>query len=108
VLLIERQHPLVEQIGRHDRRLDVVELCEADLGVGVDEGLLVNAPNPLQRADVESVLGAAITGTGAVELAMRFLVRLRLLQRRKLALGQDQTVLSCAWLPEPSAASPWG
>ena len=37
VLLIERDHPVVEQIGRGDRGLAVVQLGEADLGVGIDE-----------------------------------------------------------------------
>jgi hypothetical protein len=92
-LLEERQHPVIQQIGRGDCRLDVVKLGEADLGVGVDEGLLIDAAHPLQRADVEGVLGAAVAGTGAVELAVRFLVRLRLLERRQLVLGQDQAVL---------------
>src|SRR5512132_3128766 len=36
---------------------------------------------------------AAVAGTGAVELAMRFLVGFRLLQRGELVFGQDQTVL---------------
>ena len=93
VLVVERQHPVIQQIGRGDRRLDVVKLGEADLGVGVDEGLLVDAAHPLQRADVEGVLGAAVTGTVAIELAVRFLVRLRLLQRGQLALGEDQAIL---------------
>src|SRR5512132_1548558 len=93
VLLIERQHPVIEQIGGGDRGLDVVELGEADLGVGVDEGLLVDATHPLQRPDIEGVLGTAVTGTGAVELAMGFLVGLRLLQSGELALGQDQAIL---------------
>src|SRR5262249_17189083 len=53
VLLEERQHTVIEQIGRRDRRLAVVELGKADLGVGVDEGLLVDASNTLQVADVE-------------------------------------------------------
>src|SRR5262249_36534608 len=38
VLLEEWQHSVIEQIGRRDRRLAVVELGKADLGVGVDEG----------------------------------------------------------------------
>src|SRR5262249_47662583 len=53
VLLEERQHTVIEQIGRRDRRLAVVELGKADLGVGVDEGLLVDASNTLQVADVD-------------------------------------------------------
>src|SRR5579884_2287764 len=51
VLVVERQHPVVEEIGRRDRRLAVVEL-----GVGVDEGLLVDPTDTLERADVEGVL----------------------------------------------------
>jgi hypothetical protein len=43
VLLVERDHPVVEEISGGQRRLSVVKLGEADLGVGVDEGLLVDA-----------------------------------------------------------------
>jgi hypothetical protein len=43
VLLEERQHTVIEQIGRRDGCLAVVELGKAYLGVGVDEGLLVDA-----------------------------------------------------------------
>jgi hypothetical protein len=38
MLVIERHDAVVEQLGRGDRRLAVVELGEGDLGVGVDEG----------------------------------------------------------------------
>ena len=45
---VEEGHdPIVEQIGRGQRRLAVVELGEGDLGVGVDESLLVHAAPPL-------------------------------------------------------------
>ena len=47
VLLEERQHSVIEQIGRRDGRLAVVELDKAYLGVVVDEGLLVDASNTL-------------------------------------------------------------
>jgi hypothetical protein len=53
VLLEERQHMVIEQIGHRDGHLAVVELGKAYLGVGVDEGLLVDAPNALQIADIE-------------------------------------------------------
>lgn len=43
-VLIERDHSIVQQIGGSDRLLAVIELGEADLGVGVDEGL--GAPTP--------------------------------------------------------------
>jgi len=57
----ERDDAVVEKIGGGDRRLAIIELGESDLGVGVDEGLLVNPPNPLEVADIEGVLGATVT-----------------------------------------------
>src|SRR5262249_31513015 len=93
VLLEERQHTVIEQIGRRDRRLAVVELGKADLGVGVDEGLLVDASNTLQIADIEGVLGAAVTWMLALELAVRLLLGLGLFQRDDLRLGQHQALL---------------
>ncbi len=38
MLLEERQHPVVEQIRRRNRCLAVIQLGEANLGAGVDEG----------------------------------------------------------------------
>ena len=59
MLLEEREHAVVQQIGRGDRRLAIVEFGAGNLGVGIDEGLLVDPPNPLQIADIERILGAA-------------------------------------------------
>src|SRR5215813_14880700 len=70
MLLEERQHTVIEQIGGRDRRLAIVELGESDLGVGVDEGLLINAPHSLEIADIERVLGAAVPGMLTLELAI--------------------------------------
>ncbi len=39
--------------------LAIIELDEGHLGVGIDEGLLVDAPDPLQGADGEGVLRPA-------------------------------------------------
>jgi len=44
-------------------------------------------------ADVEGVWGSAVAGALALELAMRVLLGLGLLQGRQLALGEDQTFL---------------
>ena len=91
--VVEGHDPIVEQVGGGDRRLAVIELGEGDLGVGVDEGLLVDAADPLHVADVERILGAAIARTFALELAMRLLFALGLLQRDELAFGQHQAFL---------------
>jgi hypothetical protein len=89
VLVVERDHPVVEQVGGGERGLAVVELGEADLGVGVDEGLLVDAPDALERPDVESVLGAAVSRAFGNEFAMGLLVGLGFFQRCDLRFGQD-------------------
>ena len=70
----ERHDPIIEQICRCDRRLAIIQLGEANLGVGVDEGLLVDAANTLQIADIERILGAAIARMFALELAVRLLL----------------------------------
>ena len=44
VLVIKRHHPVIEDLGRGDRCLAIIQLGEGDLGVGVDEGLLIDPP----------------------------------------------------------------
>src|SRR5207248_1352350 len=96
--LEERDHAVVQELGRRDRRLPVIEFGEPNLSIGVDEGLLVDAPDPLQVADVERILGAAIARMFALELAMRLFLGLGLLQRHQLRLGQHQRVLGALGL----------
>ena len=43
----EGNHAVVQKIGRRDRRLAIIELGASNLGVGVDEGLLVDVPDPV-------------------------------------------------------------
>ena len=86
VLIIERHHPIIEDLGRGDRGLAVIELGKGDFGIGVDDGLLTDPADTLQGADIEGVLGTAITGTFALKLAVRFLVGLGLLEGGDLGL----------------------
>src|SRR6476646_5278842 len=90
VFVVERQHAIVHQIGGGDRRLAVIKLRECDLGVGVDEGLLIDSPDPFHVADVECVLRAAVAWALALELAMGFLLRLGAFERLHLGLGEHQ------------------
>src|SRR3954470_24496759 len=76
VALEQRDHAVIDEVSRRERRLAIVELGANDLAVGVDEGLLVDAPDPLHVADIECVLGAAIARMLALELAMRLLLGL--------------------------------
>src|SRR6266498_2457701 len=91
VLLEEWQYPVVQQVGRGDRRLAVIQLAESDLGIGVDEGL--DPPDPLEIADVERVLRATVAGMLALELTVGLLLDLRALQRHNLRLGEHQPLL---------------
>lgn len=47
VLVIKRRRPVIEVLDRGDRGLAVIELDEGDLGIGVDEGLLIDRPEAL-------------------------------------------------------------
>ena len=80
MLLEQRQHPIVEQIRGRDRRLAIIKLGASDLGMGIDERLLVDPADALQIADIERVLGAAIARMLALELAMSLLLGLGLFQ----------------------------
>src|SRR5271166_253567 len=64
----ERHDPVIQEIGRRDRRLAIIEFGKGHFRIGVDEGLLIDAANALHVADVESVLRAAIAGALAFEL----------------------------------------
>src|SRR5262249_49772317 len=105
VLVVERHHPVVEDLGRGDRRLAVIELDEGHLGVGVDDRLLIDPAHALERADVEGVLGTAIAGTLALELAVRLLIGLGLLERDDLRLGQQDALLGYLGLEPPRSAA---
>ena len=65
-----RQHPIIEQIGRGDRRFSRVELGGSPLRIGVDEGLLVNPADAFDRAYLERVLAAEITRVGGFDFAL--------------------------------------
>src|SRR5208282_4466209 len=62
VLFEERQHAIIEQVGRHQSGLAVIEFGESDLGVGVEKRLLIDTTDALDRADIVGVLGAEIAG----------------------------------------------
>ena len=93
VLLVEGQDPVVQEIGGHDRRLAIIELGEANLRIGIDEGLLIDAADAFQGAHIEGVLRAAIAGTFGFELALHFFLGFGLLERRELALSKDEAFL---------------
>lgn len=57
------------------------------------KGIGWHLSHALEGADVEGILGAAVARILALELAVGFFVRLRLLQRHDLGLSQHQPLL---------------
>lgn len=94
----ERQHPVIQQIGSGDRRLGGVELGHGHLAVGVDKGLLVDSPDPLDGADVEGVLRTQIAGVRGFDLTVGQVIVLLLLQRRHLSIGEHDALLGDLFL----------
>jgi len=86
VLVEERNDPVVQDVGRVDRVLARVQLAEADGAVGVDEGLLIDAANAFQRADVERILRAQVADVLGLDLAPGQLLFLGSLHGPQLSL----------------------
>lgn len=57
LLLEEGQHPIIQEIGSHHRSFAIIQFRKPDLTIGVDERLLIDAPDALERAHIEGVLG---------------------------------------------------
>jgi len=91
--LKERQHPVIERIRCSDRGFSDIELGKGHLGIGVHKGLLVNSAHAFERADVEGILRAQITGMSRLDLATGLIVVFLALQSRHLVFGQDNTFL---------------
>lgn len=72
----ERKDSIVEKIGRRDRGPRRVELREGDLRVRVDERLLVDPADALDRPEVGGVLRAQITGMLGLDLAEHLVIEL--------------------------------
>ena len=60
VFFIERKHAVMQHVGRYQRILAIVQLGKGHFRVGVDEGLLVNASDALDGADLVGVLRAQL------------------------------------------------
>ncbi len=56
MLIMERQHPVIEQISGSDGRFGSVELGMGNLAIGVHIGLLIHPTDALERADIKGVL----------------------------------------------------
>src|SRR5579872_4081401 len=95
MFLKEWKNTIVEQICGSYRRLLLVQLGKGNFAIRVNEGLLIDAANAFERANVERVLSTAVTRTFAFEFAVSILFVLRLLKRCELRFGENQAFL-CA------------
>jgi hypothetical protein len=91
-LLKHRQYAIVQQIRRRDRALARVQLASGDLAVRINEGLLIDPTNALDRSHVVRVLGSQISWVLSLDLAMRLVRRFLALQRNDLSLGEYETL----------------
>ena len=90
---------ILDRAGHRRGEVAIIELGASNLGVGVDKGLLVDTPDPLQIANIERVLGAAVARMLALKFAMGLLLGLGLFQRDELGLGQYQALPQRSWPP---------
>ena len=72
--LIEREHPIIQQIRCNQRRLLGIEITHRMPAVTVDVGLLVDATHSLHVAHIEGVLTAQIPRMLRLDLAVGFLL----------------------------------
>ena len=93
MLVKERYHPIIEQIGGRQRCLAIIELGETHLRVGINPRLLIDPAYTFQGANIETILRNTVARMFAFKFPMGFLVGLRLLQRDQLGFGQDAAFL---------------
>ena len=94
VLLVERQHAVVEDVDGRHRQLREVELAEGQRAVGVDDRLHVDPADTLDRPDEVRVLADQIAGRGAfdVPLGVADSRPLEAAQQLHLRFGQHASV----------------
>ncbi len=93
MLLKERHDAVVEHVGGDKGILTVVQFGEADFGICVYHGLLVDVSHALDMTHIICVLGHKEAGVERLDLAVRLFLGLGLLEGRHLRLVQDYPLL---------------
>ena len=70
MLIVEWHHPVVEDLGRGDWGLTVIELGKGDFGISVDYGLLKHNLGRLTGATDEFLLAATVTKLRETDLSI--------------------------------------
>src|SRR5579859_1778064 len=93
MLIKERQNTVIENICRSNGMLGLIEFGKCHPAVSVDKGLLVNAADALDIADIVGILGAEISGVLSFNLSKRLPAFLLPLHGHQLSFGQDKPFL---------------
>lgn len=88
-------NPVIEQISSRQRILAVIEFDEGHFAVGINKGLLIDAANPFERADVVGVLRAQLARMFRLNLPFGFPLLFSLFQRFQLGFAQHHCLLFC-------------
>lgn len=93
LLLEEGDDPVVEQLGRHQGILPVVQFDKGHFAVGIDTGLLVNPANTLDGAHIVGVLAAQIARMFSFNLTGRLALFFGFFQGLDLGFGQHHRLI---------------
>ena len=89
VRLVRRQHLIMQHVDRGHRHLGEVQLGEGLGVVGIDDGLLVDLPDALDRPDVVGVLAEQVPGLRRFDVLLGIrLAPLPAAQEAQLAAGE--------------------
>ena len=61
----------------------MIEVGEREVGVGMDESVLVEEREGVDVGEVEGVMRGAIRGTIGLEIGMRLVIGFRVMERRE-------------------------
>ena len=85
--LIEKQHPIIENVSGSLLALARVKLAKSHAAIGIGHGLQIDSADAFQPAHVKGVLAQQIPGIVAFHMALGEL-RVSLLQQLDLLLGE--------------------
>ena len=94
LLVKERNHPVVEQFGRHQVIPAIIELCKGNLRIRVDKRLLIDSTDTFESAHIERILGSQVTRMFGFYLTLGLLLLFGSFQSGKLFFGQNEPFLS--------------
>ena len=100
MLFKQRDHPVVEQIGRGQRRLAIINLGPHHLAVGIDKGLLMDPAHSLESADIEYILWLHSTPDIHFRIQREFPSPLWLSPRLPLETRSESARPAGSWPPE--------